>query len=90
MPERRVFGGISEHSAYNAMTRACRNAKVPHYSPHSTSDTGESRSGISPVCRRGSSPSARGTREPSMSLDVYCHVMPPDEVSVDSEELHRQ
>jgi integrase len=34
VPERRVFGGITEASAYQAMTRACRNAKVPHYSPH--------------------------------------------------------
>jgi integrase len=34
VPERRVFQGISEASAYQAMTRACRNAKVPHYHPH--------------------------------------------------------
>jgi integrase len=34
VPERRVFEGISEASGYQAMSRACRNAKVPHYSPH--------------------------------------------------------
>ena len=34
VPERRVFPGITEASAYQAMTRACRNAKVPHYHPH--------------------------------------------------------
>lgn len=33
-PERRVFQGITEASAYQAMTRACKNAKVPHYHPH--------------------------------------------------------
>jgi integrase len=34
IPERRVFQGITEASAYQAMLRACKNAKVPHYSPH--------------------------------------------------------
>jgi integrase len=34
VPERRVFQGITEASAYQAMSRACRNAKVPHYHPH--------------------------------------------------------
>jgi hypothetical protein len=34
IPERKVFQGISEASAYQAMARACRNAKVPHYHPH--------------------------------------------------------
>ena len=33
-PERKVFQGITEASAYHAMTRACRYAKVPHYHPH--------------------------------------------------------
>ena len=35
VPERKVFQGITEASAYQAMSRACKNAKVPHYSPHS-------------------------------------------------------
>ena len=34
VPDRKVFQGITEASAYQAMTRACRNAKVPHYHPH--------------------------------------------------------
>jgi hypothetical protein len=34
VPARRVFGGITEASAYHAMSRACRNARVSHYSPH--------------------------------------------------------
>jgi integrase len=34
VPERRVFQGISEASAYQAMIPACRDAKVPHDHPH--------------------------------------------------------
>jgi integrase len=34
VPERKVFQGITEASAYQAMTRACKAAKVPHYHPH--------------------------------------------------------
>ena len=33
-PERRVFQGITEASAYQTMLRACRTAGVPHYHPH--------------------------------------------------------
>jgi integrase len=62
-PERRVFQGITEASAYQAMSRACRNAKVPHYSPPSLRHrriTIWHQSG----CRRGSSRSGQGTRGP--------------------------
>jgi hypothetical protein len=31
--ERKVFQGITEASAYQAMTRACRNAKTVHLTP---------------------------------------------------------
>ena len=34
VPERRVFQGLQVSAARQAMTRACRNAKIPHYSPH--------------------------------------------------------
>ena len=34
VPDRRVFQGITEASAYQAMSRACRNAEVPHHHPH--------------------------------------------------------
>lgn len=34
VPGRRVFPGITDASAYQAMTRARRNAKVPHHHPH--------------------------------------------------------
>jgi integrase len=79
VPERRVFGGISEHSAYNAMTRACRNAKVPHYSPHSLRHRRITIWHQSGVPARELAERA-GHARASMSLDVYSHVMPPDEV----------
>lgn len=83
VPERKVFQGITEASAYQAMTRACRNAKVPHYHPH---DLRHRRITIwhqSGVPARELAERA-GHARPSMSLDVYSHVMPPDEVSADT------
>lgn len=80
VPERKVFEGITEASAYQAMTRACRNAKVPHYHPH---DLRHRRITIwhqSGVPARELAERA-GHARPSMSLDVYSHVMPPDEVA---------
>ena len=80
VPERRVFPGITEASAYQAMTRACRNAKVPHYHPH---DLRHRRITIwhqSGVPARELAERA-GHARPSMSLDVYSHVMPPDELA---------
>ena len=63
VPERRVFGGISEASAYQAMsapavTQKCRTTR------HTACGTAGSRSGTSPVCRRGSSRSEQGTHAP--------------------------
>jgi integrase len=78
-PERRVFQGITEASAYQAMLRACRNSKVPHYHPH---DLRHRRITIwhqSGVVARELAERA-GHSRPSMSLDVYSHVMPATEV----------
>jgi integrase len=77
--ERKVFAGITEASAYQAMLRACRNAKVPHYSPHSL------RHRRITIWHQAGIPARElaeraGHARPSMSLDVYSHVMPPDEV----------
>jgi len=80
--ERKVFQGITEATAYQAMTRACRNAKVPHYHPH---DLRHRRITIwhqSGVPARELAERAGHTR-PSMSLDVYSHVMPADEIAED-------
>lgn len=79
-PERKVFAGITEATAYQAMTRACKNAKVPHYHPH---DLRHRRITIwhqSGVPARELAERA-GHARPSMSLDVYSHVMPADEVA---------
>jgi integrase len=79
VPERKVFQGITEASAYQAMSRACKNAKVPHYQPH---DLRHRRIAIwhqSGVPARELAERA-GHARPSMSLDVYSHVMLPDEV----------
>jgi integrase len=80
--ERRVFQGLTEASAYQGMTRACKNAKVPHYHPH---DLRHRRITIwhqSGVPARELAERA-GHSRPSMSLDVYSHVMPADEVRTD-------
>lgn len=34
VPQRKVFQGLNVSTARQAMTRACRLAKIPHYSPH--------------------------------------------------------
>jgi integrase len=78
VPERRVFQG-TEASAYQAMLRACRNAKVPHYSPHSLRHRRITLWHASGVPARELAERA-GHARASMSLDVYSHVMPPDEV----------
>ena len=79
VPDRKVFQGFQVSAARQAMTRACRGAKIPHYSPLTISGIVGSPSGTS----RASCTRARGacrTSKPSMSLDVYTHVMPVAEV----------
>jgi integrase len=78
--ERKVFSGITEASAYQAMTRACRNAKVPHYSPHSLRHRRITMWHQSGVVARELAERA-GHARPSMSLDVYSHVLPVEEVA---------
>jgi integrase len=74
-PERRVFQGVTEATLYQAMTRACRNAKLPHYHPHDLRDrriTIWHHSGVvaADLAHRA------GHSKPSMSLDVYSAAMP--------------
>ena len=71
--------GDHRRSGVSAMPRACRNAKVPHYHRH---DLRHRRITIwhhSGVPARELAERA-GHARPSMSLDVYSHVMPPDEM----------
>ena len=82
-PERRVFQGITEATAYQAMARACQNAGVPHYSPHSLRHRRISVWHQSGVPARELAERA-GHARPSMSLDVYSHVMPTDEIPAET------
>jgi integrase len=78
-PDRRVFQRITEATAYQTMTRACQTAGVPHYHPH---DLRHRRITIwhqSGVPARELAERA-GHARASMSLDVYSHVMPADEI----------
>jgi integrase len=82
-PERRVFQGVTEATVYQTMIRACQTAGVPHYHPH---DLRHRRITIwhqSGVPARELAERA-GHARASMSLDVYSHVMPPDEVAAKS------
>jgi integrase len=79
MPDRKVFEGITEASAYQAMLRACQVAGTGHFHPH---DLRHRRITIwhqSGVPARELAERA-GHSRPSMSLDLYSHVMPADEV----------
>ena len=83
VPERRVFQGLTASGARDAMSRACKTAKIPHYHPH---DLRHRRITIwhqSGVPARELAERA-GHARPSMSLDVYSHVMPADEVPADT------
>jgi integrase len=78
-PERKVFQGVTEATIYQSMLRACQSAGIPHYHPH---DLRHRRITIwhqSGVPARELAERA-GHARASMSLDVYSHVMPPDEV----------
>lgn len=81
-PDRRVFQGITEASAYQAMTRACQTAGTPHFHPHDLRHRRISIWHVSGVPARELAERA-GHARPSMSLDVYSHVMPPDEVATE-------
>ena len=81
-PERAVFQGVTADTAYRAMTRACRLAKVPHYHPHDLRHrrlTIWHQQGVPAreVAHRA------GHARTSESLDTYSHVMPVDEVPTD-------
>lgn len=82
VPERKLFLGLKEGAMRDSMLRACRAAGIPGYSPHD-------------LChRRGSLWHASGMparhlaermghSKALMSLDVYTHVMAPEEARID-------
>ena len=64
------------------MSRACRLAKIPHYSPHDLRHRRLTLWHQAGVPARELAERA-GHSKPSMSLDVYTHVMPVAEVSTE-------
>jgi integrase len=81
-PDRKLFPGLNEGTMRDAIGRACRAAGVPFYSPH---DLRHRRGSL----WHGAGMSARelaarmGHSKPSMSLDVYTHVMAPNEATAE-------
>lgn len=79
--QRRVFPGFTPDVAKNVMARACRAAGIPHYHPHDLRHRrvslwhGQGIPAAQLAARAGHS-------RPSMSLDVYSHVMPLDEAPI--------
>ncbi len=70
--------GLKEGAMRDAIARACRAAKIPYYSPHGLRHRRGS------LWHAGGMPARElaermGHSKASMSLDVYTHVMPPDE-----------
>jgi len=82
LPERKVFQGLTYSAARQAMSRACRLAKIPNYTPHDLRHRRITVWHQSGVPARELAERA-GHSKPSMSLDVYSHVMPVAEVAQD-------
>lgn len=81
--ERRVFVGFTRHAARNAVARACIAAGVPHFHPHDLrhrriSVWHQANVPVKAISERV------GHARASMTLDTYSHVMPLDEVSVET------
>lgn len=80
--ERRVFIGFTHDRARKAMERACRAAGLPHFHPHDLRHRRISIWHHKGVPQREISDRA-GHAKPSLTLDVYTHVMPLEEIPVD-------
>lgn len=78
-PGRRVFAGVNAAAAQDAMRRACRTAGIPHYHPHDLRHRRLSLWHGQGIPARELAARA-GHAKASMTLDVYSHVMPLDEV----------
>jgi integrase len=78
-PDRRIFQGVTDHSLRRWMRTACRDAGIPNYHPH---DLRHRR--ISLWHGQGIPVKEVSTRvghaHASMTLDVYSHVMPLEEI----------
>jgi integrase len=81
-PTRKLFPGLNEGSMRDSIGRACRAAGIPFYSPH------DLRHRRGSLWHAGGMPARElagrmGHTKASMSLDVYTHVMPPDEAPIE-------
>lgn len=81
--EKRLLPGLTEGMVRKAITRACQAAGVPHYHPH---DFRHRRASLWHGQGVTAAELAKrlGHSRPSMSLDVYSHVMPLDEATSES------
>lgn len=77
-PGRRLFPDLKEGTMRDSMMRACRSAKIPSYSPHDLRHRRGSLWHASGMPARELA-ERMGHSKASMSLDVYTHVMAPDE-----------
>ena len=80
VPNRKVFQGINYSAARQALSRSCLLAKIPNYTPHDLRHRRITLWHQSGVPARELAERA-GHSKPSMSLDVYTHVMPVAEVA---------
>lgn len=83
LADRPLFPRVSEDGLRNAMLRACRGAGVPGYSPH------DLRHRRITIWHHGGMPVKEiqervGHSRASVTLDVYAHVMPVQEVPADT------
>lgn len=76
---RRVFPGITVQGLRAAMATACKTAGIPHYHPHDLRHRRISLWHGQGVPWKAISERV-GQSRPSITLDVYSHVMPLDEV----------
>jgi integrase len=81
-PERKLFVGLKEGTMRDAIGRACRAAGIPFYSPHDLRHRRGSLWHASGMPARELA-ERMGHSKASMSLDVYTHVMPPDEAEAE-------
>lgn len=80
VPERRVFIGFTPDAAKNVVARACKAARIPHYHPRDFRHRRLSLWHGQGIPAKELAERAGHSRA-SMTLDVYSHVMPLDEVS---------
>jgi integrase len=80
--ERKVFMGLKEDTGRRIMARACRDGRIPHFSPKNLRERRAS------IWHHGGLPAKvlaerLGHSKASMSLDVYSHTLDPGEVKAE-------